>query len=143
MLCYTDSMLNEKPPTQSQVQPAETPETQARNEPAIEDLINCLKEIFGNTKEKGWIQFEESKDPTGESEENYRVMAFWVPEEEIATYETLMESPDFGFEKDEEYNNPDKFPEPGKYTRFTFPKYSFGVKKPDDGFMMFRVGFNV
>ena len=68
-------------------------------------------------------------------------MAFYVLEDEIADYEQLVESS--GFKKDEEFDNPDKFPDSGRYIRFTYPKHSFGIKKPDDEFMIFRIGFNV
>lgn len=136
-------MFKERPPTPTQMpQTVEKPETKAKTEPNIEGLRNRLREAFGNIKNKGWIQFEESKDPTNRHEENYRLMVFYVPEGEIETYENLVDS--FGFKKDDEYEDPEKMPDPYKYTRFTYPKYSFvGVKKPDEGFMIFRVGFEV
>src|SRR3989344_7428948 len=134
-------MLKEKSFIQKITPVIERPENQAEDEFDIESLRNNLKAKFGTKKERGWIQFEESKDPTGEHDENYRVMAFYVPEDQIEIYQELVESA--GFEKDDEFENPDKFPDTGKYIRFAFPKYSFGIKKPDDGFMMFRIGFNV
>ncbi|MDP3697393.1 MAG: hypothetical protein Q8R55_05240 [Candidatus Taylorbacteria bacterium] len=134
-------MLKEKLFTPKTTPVVERPENQAEDGFDIEILQNRLREIFESTKEKGWIQFEESKDPTGEHDENYRVMAFYVPEDQIEIYQELVES--VGFEKDDEFENPNKFPDPGRYIRFTFPKYSFGIKKPDDGFMIFRIGFNV
>jgi len=105
----------------------------------IKILQEALKEIFGSTRERGWIQFEESIDPTGMQEENYRVMAFWVPEEKLGSYEKLAEAA--GFKPEENVDDPDDFPGPGKFTRLTYPKNPYGIKKSDEGFMLFRVGF--